>query len=401
MELVSRLQGDESKSRVYFYLGIPFLAMLVANFFLPTDPIWDERLFYPVMQAVGANYFPDLEQIRTLNSPMGPVFFIIWGFLGKMVGWSLPVLRGLHIIWSFGFILLLYHTFKDHLRPIVLSLLFFVVNPYFLVMTAPLLYSDVTAMMFLFLGVHYYLNQQNRWLAGIFFGLAICSRQLLIFVPLAVGLADLFWWYKGRVKWQAVVQDFIPLVVFAPLFVLWDFNINSHSFQGNQFEENTLAAFRFSAKTFNYSLLLLGIYAIPFWLTDWKLLFRRSHLVYLIPVALLLLAGLPLKVNAGLQYGDLPETAGLLDIVLVASGFAGYVLMPVGLFVGIICLVKMLRSPTTFESLVCKISLVLFLVLESIYSYCWDKHFLPVMPLIFLLSDAAVRFERSLEHRAA
>ncbi|MEM1124364.1 MAG: hypothetical protein AAGJ18_28255, partial [Bacteroidota bacterium] len=206
-------------------IGLPFVALLIVNFFLPTIPIWDERLFFPTVQQIGANYFPTLEQVRTLNSPMGPVYFMIWGFIGKLSNFSLLIMRAIHLLMSFGFVLLLYRLLRDRLTYPYLALLFFVVNPYFLVMTAPLLYTDITALLFIFAGVFYYLEEQNRLLAGLFLGVAICTRQLYITVPMALALNDIFWWFKGKGRWQHLFFHPLPLLCFLPLFFLWDYNV--------------------------------------------------------------------------------------------------------------------------------------------------------------------------------
>ena len=374
-------------------LLLPFLLMMVANFFLPETPIWDERLFYPTLKEIGKNYLPSIDQIKYLNSPMGPLYFIIWGFIGKIFSFSLPYLRFIHILFSLFFIILIYRLFKGQTEYPVLLCGLFVINPYFLIMTGPLLYTDVTSMIFLFIGLYNYLSNGNRWYAGIFLGLAICTRQLLIIFPLAIGLADLYWVYKKKIKAVELVKDFIPIFIFLPLFFLWDYNVNSGHFSGKQFEENTLAAFHFSLKRFNYVLLLVGLYSIPLWITSFKKLFRGRYYQLALLLTPLLLFGFPLKVNANLPYGGLPDTAGLFDIIFVKLGVFSYILVPIFFIVGCFILNKMFFVKNTFKTLFYKIAIILFVILESIYSYCWDKHFLPIIPILFLLSYIASREE--------
>ena len=205
--------------KVYLLVGIPFAIMAIASLFLPNEMIWDERIFMPVVKSIGQDYLPSLDQIRHLKSPLGPVFFIIYGLIGKAFGFSLVALRIFNIAISYAVCVLVFKYIKSDVKaPLFLTVLF-IINPYFLIMTAPLVYTDILAMLFVILALTF-LKKDNRIWVGILFGLAVCTRQLMIVFPLALGLVDLWYCYKKQKPLRYLLYDFIPIIMYLPLICL-------------------------------------------------------------------------------------------------------------------------------------------------------------------------------------
>lgn len=391
---------------------------IIANFFIPNKPLLDERLFFNEVMAFGKQYLPSLEQISSMNSPMGPIYFIVYGFIGKLVQFEIFWMRIFHLFLSASLLFLVYknlallfhssailsnHTTSDldnsgarnqpFVLPIYLTIVFFL-NPYFVCMTGYLLYTDVIGLIFIFLGSYFYLKQKHLFAAAIFWGLAICTRQLLIVIPMAAFVTEAIHTINQVRKesspsylqlLKGAITFSIPFLLFIPLFILWDFNVNSGNFKGSQFEENTLEAFSFSFKSLNYSLILIGIYAgfalykkvIP--------AFKKPNIYLIILTALLLVLGFPIEINKGMEYGNLPDTAGILDIILTKISFLSYILIPILLYWSLTFILQVARLPYDRNTLFLQLCLILFLALETIYSYCWDKHFMLVIPIIWLL----------------
>lgn len=369
-------------------LIVPFVGMLIALFFIGNEPIWDERLFMPTVKEFGKNYFPTLSQIELMNSPMGPVFFSIWGFIGKLFDFNIFWMRMLHICISFGFILLIFEILSKSISYPLVATLLFMANPYFLVMTGPLLYTDVTALLFAFGGIYMYLYRQNRFWTALLFGIAVCTRQLLIILPISMFLTDLYRLRQRELKWFQLWPNVIPAILFLPLFVLWGYNVNSGAFVNpGQFEENTLKAFNFSFKKLNYCILLIGLYALPFSFHSTRTLIFSKRILYVFPFLLMLFLGFPVEVNEGLTYGNLPNTAGLFDILFVKIGYASFLIIPILFLMAMSFIYLIIDTDYSKNTLFLKLTLLLFVILESIYSYCWDKHFLLVIPLIIILCN--------------
>lgn len=364
-----------------------FILAQVANFFLPERPVWDENLFLDEVMRFGENYVPGLDEIRNLQSPMGPVYFILYGFIGKLTGFSLFWMRSLHLVLGLFLLLTVDRLLKRCLRRVILMLIF-ILNPYFLIMIAPLLYTDVIGLIFVFAGMLFFTEHKNFVVAGILWGFAICTRQLFVIIPLAALAFELYHFIVNKeVRWRALPAGFIPFIMFLPLFVLWGYDLNSGAFGSGRFEENTLAAFSFSLKAFNYSLILLGIYAIPVLYRKFGFIFRKPSYPLAALALLLSIAGFPVNVNSGMQYGNLPDTAGLLDILFTRLWYLKYVIVPALLYWGLIYLIESVRIFIKGKSVFLVFLVFLFIILETVYSYCWDKHFILVIPIVFMISD--------------
>jgi len=364
-----------------------FILAQLANLFLPENPVWDENLFLGELMRFGEHYFPTLDQIRDLQSPMGPVYFILYGFIGKLTGFSLFWMRSLHLVLGLCLLLIVDRLLKK-CRQRTLLVIIFILNPYFLVMTAPLLYTDVIGLLFVFAGLLLFLENKNFLLAGILWGFAICTRQLFMIVPFAALAFELYHFFiNKKVRWRAMPAGFIPFLIFLPLFVLWNYNLNSAAFGDGRFEENTPAAFSFSLKTFNYSLILIGIYAIPVLYRKIAFVFRKPSYPVATLALILCIAGFPVNVNSGMQYGNLPDTAGLLDILFNKVWYLRYLLVPALLYWGLLFMIEAVRTVLKGKTVFLAFLLFLFIVLETVYSYCWDKHFILVIPIVFIISE--------------
>ena len=360
--------------------------MLISLCFISDFPIWDERIFFPTIKTFGANYIPDLEIIKNMFSPMGPVFFTIWGLIGKLLGFDIQLMRLVHILFAFGFMILLFRIFQKFSLSPIYSVFIFILNPYFFVMTAPLLYTDITAMFFVYGGIYFYFHKKQLILSSVLFGIAICTRQLYIIFPVALFLVDLYL-LNSEFSFKRLVKHSISFLMFLPFYILWDFNVNSGAFGGGSaFEENTLEAFSFSLKTFNYSLILIGIYTLPF-LRIHHFKKNVSVIISTVFCSFLLFFGFPKNVNAGMQYGSLPDTAGLLDIFFVKIGVFAYFIIPTLFILSFWNLFRIYQSPHKPILLFAKILIPLFVLLESVYSYCWDKHFMVIIPFILILAS--------------
>ena len=378
--------------RVYIIIAIPFVLMAIGVFFLPNERIWDERLFIPVIQSIGENYVPSLEQIKNLKSPLGPVFFIIYGFVGKVLGFSLIGLRLFNIALSFIVCLLVYRLLRDNVKyPLALTLLF-VANPYFLIMTAPLIYTDILATLFVLTAL-YFLKKDRRILVGVMFGLAICTRQLMIIFPFALGLVDLWYCYKKEKPALLVLFDLIPIVMFMPLIMLWQ-GINSPFISKNTEHVNNASTFGFSISSLNYALIMILIFSLPI---IWrKLSFRKiiDHAIFVAPTLLLLVLGMPMRLNKNLPASSgMPDTAGALDLIFVfIEPVSTYVIIPLLLFFALINLKEIVTLPKRdFHSLYAITLLICFVLLFALNSVAWDKYFIPLIPIIFLASANTLR----------
>ncbi|MDZ7740532.1 MAG: hypothetical protein U5Q03_01915 [Bacteroidota bacterium] len=324
---------------------------------------------------------------ENMNSPMGPIYFIVYGIIGKIFRFF-HLLDEKHSSYFFFFLLLLISRYISACRYRNFLIFLFIINPYFLVMTGPFLYTDVLGLLFVYLGLLSYRDGKSQFLTGLFWGVAICTRQLFVIVPLAAMIHNLYRsFFEDKLYFIDLIAPLIAFLFFLPLYVLWDYNVNSGAFAENSFQENTLEAFSFSLKTFNYSLILIGLFAAPVLFKDFIIAYSNPKIPILLLAILLSILAFPVNVNRDMQYGNLPATAGLLDIFFNKIGIFKYLVVPSLLHWGLSFMVELFRYSWRFKSFFFLLLILLFLLLESFYSYCWDKHFLIIIPVVFVISD--------------
>lgn len=483
--MIKRIKKFFSKNE-YLLLALPFLLLLIFQFFLPVNPIQDEKGFYANILAIGKNYLPSIEQIKCLQSPMGPFFFVFYGFIGKLFGFNIIILRIVNVLLSFGIAVLLFKLYKKYLKDYFRSVLWFILNPYFFLLTSPLIYTDNLNLLLIIAGVYLYYLEDKKLIAAVFFGLAAWTRQFSLLFPAAILVAESL--SEKRLKNIDIKKYFalsVPFLMFLPLFLLWGGHVTSDQHPGGAFVENTLAAFKFSPRAVSYSLLIYGLFLLPVlaqlpyrkifnklktltW-TGYLLLvpiilgvfkffdpsanaaaalygYETSRLkpgvsfvpwhgyvgkilqlfnlilVFLIPLIIIFaiyyfyneliikkssgakkniffaLAGtlffvvfaFPRFVNINANYSH--ALAGYLDRIIVTSGWLAYLYVPVILFFSLYYFISVFFRPNRGSiMLFSKTILFLFIVFESIYSYCWDKHYLQVLPFLFLIDPAIYR----------
>ena len=147
-------------------LGVPFVLIIPRAILAGDNPIGDESSFYEPIKTFGLNAFSVIENTKNLRVPQGPGFFAVYGFFGSFVDYSLPALRFLNIFVSYLVALILFKILcKLSNFPIVLTL-WFVLNPYFLLLTTPYIYTDNPCLFFLISGTYFFIVKDQRLLAG-------------------------------------------------------------------------------------------------------------------------------------------------------------------------------------------------------------------------------------------
>ena len=111
--------------------------------------------------------------------------------------------------------------------------------------------------------------------------MAIWTRQLAIFVPIAAILTD-FYFDRHNLKQQvrAVLGNLLPLLATMVLFLLWGYSLTPPN---NEYTSST-ERFAFSLRQLNYAIILTGVCATPLWLPNLRQLFRAPFLAVAIIV---------------------------------------------------------------------------------------------------------------------
>jgi len=368
----------------YWALMCPFVIVAITVLFLPDSPLKDEAFYYPLIKVFGEHYLPSIDVIKNMNQSMGPMYFIIYGFIGKFTNYSLPVLRLVDILISFISVLALYRTLYQFCRYPLCLTLWFTINPYFLLLTTPLLYTDNLCMMFILLGTYFFLVKRNLFASGLLWGLALWTRQTAIVIPLAALLTEL---YVYRIDLAIVFRKFmlslIPFLLFFWLIYLWDFSITPPS---TVHEVNSFDTLGFSLRQLNYTILLLGVYSSPLWLPQLSKIIKSPAIFAAAGCSPLLILEFPRIINENRMVG---WGSGLMDRFLMSVGDLAYVIVPLlwipALGYLILTTISATKSRQTLFGMLC---IFFFLGFQSIYSYSWDKYFILVIPFIFFANPS-------------
>ncbi len=379
-----KLRSTDVTLRAGLACLVYFLISAVICIFLPTEYIWDERLFLPEVERLAIEPGSLIDKLRGLQSPMGPLYFLLYAGIWKLCMGKLLLMRWVHLVLSTGLLYILALRLKKFPKAPWLWLAF-LLNPYFLVMTGPLLYTDVLGLIFIFLGHRLYFKKKDFLLAGLLWGLAICTRQLLIVYPLAIGLMEVYRLVRTReFQWKRIASPILSALCFLPLYLLWG-DVNSGAFGMGQFQENTLRAFSWSWKALNYSLAVCGLWLLVARLVSGRLRWGLRLSVLSVITLLMCILAEPTLINANMAYGNLPDTAGLLDIVFSNLSYAAYPVAAVLMAFTLDRLCAAITRSSDYIVIFYAILIVLFVLLESVYSYVWDKHFLLIIPALLEL----------------
>jgi len=253
-------------------------------------------------------------------------------------------------------------------------------------MCGPLLYTDVLGLLLCYGGIRLYYEKKSYLLAGLLWGLALWTRQLFIIIPLSAGISALL--QKPSFSTSSYFSIAAPLLaglLFLPLYLLWG-DVNSGNFPDGMYAENSLAAFRFTLQDLNYSLALVGLWTIPALIIYVRKIHWKIYGICFLFALILTILAVPTQVNADMTVGNLPATAGLLDIALSMTSYAAYPLAAGLIALALYLLYSSLNLLGEIHVRFLWIAIILFILLEASYSYCWDKHTLLVAPIILYLS---------------
>ena len=167
----------------YWFLGtLIFSIFSFISLLEPNNPVKDERfMIYEINQFSKLGFWGHINHMKNYQ---GPLFYYIMGLLVYFFKFNLLGLRIINCGFSAILIIVILKIFE--LKEINKFNVFLVLlNPYFLLLTAPLIYNDKLPLLCLFIGILSYLNEKH-FIAICFFSFACLMRQNLIFAPVAI-----------------------------------------------------------------------------------------------------------------------------------------------------------------------------------------------------------------------
>jgi 4-amino-4-deoxy-L-arabinose transferase-like glycosyltransferase len=282
--------------KFYRYL-FPGLIALVLGFRLGAillirpAPVIDEPVHVQVAEQFGPG-LPSLEQARDYHSASGPLFYVVFGNLGALFGYSLTVLRLGVFAMALGS-LLLFHRIHKRLLPLdnpLPAVALLATAPYFAAL-AGVFMTEHLALLLGLAALLCYLRFRDAGrpldavLALLFATLAIYTRSFFVFLPAAFAINDMVTYRSSfivhRTSFRTAALWLLPILAFVPMALLW------RGLAPPSFQYIYHAGFEWQ----NASSLFIwtGIVFLP-WV--WRRL-KPWHLLALLAIPIVLLAPLP------------------------------------------------------------------------------------------------------------
>lgn len=151
---------------------IAFIIINLISWQYPQFPVKDENfMIYEINQFSKLGFWGHIQNIKTHQ---GPLYYYIMGLLKNLFDIDLLGLRVLNSTFSALMVVTMLQLF-DIFKINKFYILLLVLNPYFLLLTAPLIYNDNLSLLTIILGVILYIKKENI-LSIIFFSSAALMR---------------------------------------------------------------------------------------------------------------------------------------------------------------------------------------------------------------------------------
>jgi|GEM_PF-7002535 len=156
----------------------------------------DEWRFIRTSELFAKSWIPSVETLRTYPELNTPLIFILWGWGVKIFGPHLWVGRIFNITLGFLISVGFVKCQTNSQTPVVQTLLGVLLFPYF-IFCSIYMYTDIFAVFLLLISVLFYSRQKHIW-AGVFFSLAVFTRQYLIIFAAALVVYQLLLSYSSQ-----------------------------------------------------------------------------------------------------------------------------------------------------------------------------------------------------------
>lgn len=360
--------------------ALPFVVVFALTRF--DHPIHsDEVFFYRLTLEFGTHTFPSMQFLRTYDHTVTPLVFIVFGLLGRAIGFDLWKMRAVIALLS-CFTLLLFHRLcrvrciqtSPWLPFYATAVLAF--SPYYFGASI-YYYTDIPCLFAMMVATTCYLADRPLT-GGIASGAALLTRQFSLFLPAAYALASLTKTRGPRLDLRRGALLLVPFGMVLPLIVLW----GGLSPQ-NRFREMVQQVGYFHPAFVNYLVLATGVYCLPLAILRLRTLFQWQRLLLVLLLAPLFWIAIP-QPNAAVL--NLPvETLGYLDIALTTV-FGDHKTLPYFLLwlLGCLILYEVFQAERTDPERFIPFAIGGFFLMNLFVYMVWDKYLLMVLPFVLL-----------------
>jgi hypothetical protein len=375
------------------YLLILVFGLICAFVIALNKPLHgDEQHFYRTIVQFGQADISEI--IKNYDQVTGPVFFSLYGALGRFVAFDKEILRFINLI-SFVIFLLVYRSCSKAIlankAESFQALLFSLINPY-MVGVAIYLYTDGINLLAIYIFYYAVLNKKLLLLAPAT-ALALCTRQYSVY---ALGASALYILatpqYSIKDKVQAAIYMALGTTPFLYLCYLW----------GGIAPKQGLAHW-VSSKSITYHLdcvttyvSFMAVYALP------VVVYKRASVMRMINSSLgikglmatfalsFFALAYPSKISESTATSDKINAVGYVHsaMKLIPVENADKFLIWVFFFIGLVLLIatikedlKINKSNPAGMNFFMSINILVFMILMPISYQVWEKYLIVILPL--------------------
>jgi hypothetical protein len=360
-------------------------------------PYWgDEDHFVPTIRQFGDGL--SLNTLKHYNELSTPLPFIVYALWGRIFGFETHVLRLLSVIIALTTYLLfhrlLWVVFHNP-RIAFLAGAFLAVHPY-MVGFSIFVFTDMLPILFLILAAMALIRRSATGFGLAAAGALLC-RQYYVFLPLAAGMFSLLA-YKCESRteepdpkrWGTLSMLLASVLSIAPLgmlFIFWQ-GFSPDNARRILYLQEGLS---FHPSFFILYVCLLFIYLIPIVVVNWRN-FYTSYRILIVCFVLSWVYWLFPVGSARYEIGIDVHIVGLFHHFLhwINPGgffeqvvfFIAFLLgLPILLFLVKDCYLRVRDRKCDF-ALFLDMSILAFLVIMPFSYLCWEKYFMPLVPLV-------------------
>jgi hypothetical protein len=382
------------KSLIFLCIALLFFEGIIFYFSM-NRPLWgDESHFVNTINQFGKDM--SIDTIKHYNEMSTPLPFILYSVWGRIFSFDLQILRIFSVIIALSTYLLFYNLLLSIFKDIKVSLLttaFIVVHPYMIGLSV-FVFTDMLAILFIITSC-ISIRKQSPIYLSLSLACGLLCRQYLIFFVLTAGLYYLGIYYNYKKRKQdteniipMLWSCFVSLVPLTILAVLWKGLSPDNDLVKYIYLDD---AYRFHPSYFTLYVCQLFIYLVPVILIFWKTFYNNkktiifsliaSSFYWLFPVRACKCA---IDVNidtVGFFHKFIRivfENQFIEDIIFYLAFLMG---LPILIFIVKDIYYKWQAKTLDFSFLL-DLSVILFLVVMPFSYLCWEKYFLPLLPLV-------------------
>jgi hypothetical protein len=352
-----------------------------------TRPPWGDEIHY--LNAI--RLFSDeisVNTLRSYNELAAPLPFILYALWGRVFGLEMHILRLFSVLIACltytAFFTLLMTLFNKGKLAILITF-FLILNPYMVGLNI-FVYNDMLTILFLIAGLFFAIKKSPVPLA-LSLAAGLLCRQYFIFFTLAAAIYFMLGYMHDRSRGTLymLIASIVSLLPFTALALIWG-GLTPQNALGDFFL-NESASFHVSFFVLYVSQLF--IYLFPFVILCYKHFYSRKTLL-LAALCSAIYFYFPVRAATTSHVSTVGFFHRALNhllnnpLLVDASFYTGFLL---GLSILIYIIKDSYIKLTKREfglSLLLDLSVLMFLLIMPLSYFCWEKYFLPLMPILLI-----------------